>query len=59
VAVQGMNVARIITLFHLNNWSEQLFNFAHLYLWQGLLMLDVLVFMLIWLRWEKTQCRPA
>lgn len=59
VAVQGMNVARIITLFHLNNWSEQLFNFAHLYLWQGLLMLDVLVFMLIWLRWEKRQCRPA
>lgn len=59
LALQGLNVARIITLFHLNNWSEQLFNFAHLYLWQGLLMLDVLVFMLIWLRWQKTQCRLA
>lgn len=59
LAVQGMNVARIITLFHLNSWNEQLFNFAHLYLWQGLLMLDVLVFMLVWLRWEKTRCHVA
>jgi exosortase H (IPTLxxWG-CTERM-specific) len=56
LVVQGMNVLRIIWLFYLNQWSEAAFEFAHLYLWQGLLMLDALVFMLFWLRWEKSQC---
>jgi exosortase H (IPTLxxWG-CTERM-specific) len=55
VAVQGLNVVRIITLYHLNIYSEPLFNFAHAYLWQGLLMLDVLVFLLLWLRWQGSQ----
>jgi exosortase H (IPTLxxWG-CTERM-specific) len=59
VAVQGLNVLRIITLYQLNIYSEQLFGFAHAYLWQGLLMLDVLVFLLLWLRWQKTQCAMA
>lgn len=56
VAVQGLNVIRIITLYQLNIYSQPLFNFAHSYLWQGLLMLDVLVFLLLWLRWQRTQC---
>jgi exosortase H (IPTLxxWG-CTERM-specific) len=55
MAVQGLNVTRIITLFQLNIYSEQLFGFAHAYLWQGLLMLDVLVFLLLWLGWQKDQ----
>ena len=58
-AVQGLNVIRIITLYHLNIYSEQLFGFAHAYLWQGLLMLDVLVFLLLWLRWQKGSLRDA
>ena len=52
-AVQGLNLVRIITLYELNRYSEPLFNFAHAYLWQGLLMLDVLVFLLLWLRWQR------
>lgn len=59
VAVQGLNILRIITLYQLNIYSEQLFGFAHAYLWQGLLMLDVLVFLLLWLRWQKSQCATA
>ena len=59
VAVQGLNVIRIVTLYQLNIYSEQLFGFAHAYLWQGLLMLDVLVFLLLWLRWQRTQCAIA
>ena len=55
-AVQLMNILRIISLYYLNAANEALFRFAHLYLWQGLLMLDVLVFMLLWLRWERSQC---
>jgi exosortase H (IPTLxxWG-CTERM-specific) len=57
LVIQGMNVLRIISLFYLNQWRSDAFEFAHLYLWQGLLILDSLIFMLFWLRWEKTQCR--
>ena len=57
IVVQGMNVLRIISLFYLNLSSREWFEFAHLYLWQGLLMVDLLVFMLLWLRWERVQGR--
>lgn len=50
LAVQGLNVLRVISLFYLGQWDKQIFDFAHTYLWQGLIMLDVLVF---WLYWVK------
>ena len=49
-AVQGLNVVRVISLFYLGQWSFQVFEWAHLYLWQALIMLDVLVVLLIWVR---------
>lgn len=55
--IQGINILRIISLFYLNLLSETWFQFAHLYLWQGLLMIDVLLFMLVWLRWQEGMCR--
>ena len=51
VAIQVMNLARIITLFYLGQWNETAFQWAHLYIWQALIMLDVLVVFLIWLRY--------
>ena len=33
----------------------QWFEFAHLYLWQALIMLDVLVVWLLWIRWVGRQ----
>ncbi|WP_435100902.1 exosortase H [Arhodomonas sp. AD133] len=50
VAIQVLNVVRIISLFYLLQWNEALFEFAHLYLWQALIILDALVVFLIWLR---------
>ena len=50
VAVQGLNVVRVISLFYLGQWDFQVFEWAHLYLWQALIMLDVLVVFLIWVR---------
>jgi exosortase H (IPTLxxWG-CTERM-specific) len=50
VAVQGVNVVRVISLFYLGQWSMKAFNWAHLYVWQALIMLDVLVVWLIWVR---------
>lgn len=51
VAIQLLNLVRIVSLFYLVLWSVPAFEFAHLYLWQVLIMLDVLVVWLVWLRW--------
>ena len=50
VAVQGLNVVRVISLFYLGQWDYQVFEWAHLYVWQALIMLDVLVVWLVWVR---------
>lgn len=50
VAIQGLNVVRVISLFYLGQWNTQVFNFAHEYLWQALIMLDVLIVWLLWVR---------
>jgi exosortase H (IPTLxxWG-CTERM-specific) len=50
VAVQGLNVVRVISLFYLGQWNRDWFEWAHLYVWQALIMLDVLVVWLIWVR---------
>ncbi|MGB5830757.1 MAG: exosortase H [Thiohalocapsa sp.] len=49
--VQALNLVRVITLFYLGQWSEVAFEWAHLYLWQALIMLDVLIVFLYWLHW--------
>lgn len=50
IAVQAVNILRIVSLFYLGQWRMDAFEFAHLYLWQGLIILDVLVVWLIWIR---------
>ena len=52
VAVQALNVVRVISLFYLGQWNATAFKMAHEHLWQGLIMLDVLVVWLIWVRAE-------
>lgn len=51
VAIQAVNVVRIISLFYLGQWNRFWFDWFHLYLWQALIVLDALVVFLIWLRW--------
>ncbi len=55
VAVQGLNVMRVISLFYLGQWNDTAFRIAHEYLWQGLIMIDVLV---VWLVWVRANPRP-
>lgn len=50
VAVQAVNVLRVITLFYLAAWNHWMFEFSHLYLWQVLIMLDVVIVWLVWIR---------
>jgi exosortase H (IPTLxxWG-CTERM-specific) len=51
-AVQALNVVRVISLFYIGQWNANAFEWAHLYLWQALIMLDVLV-------WIRTLPPPA
>jgi len=55
-AVQALNVVRVISLFYLGQWNTAVFDFAHEFLWQGLIMLDVLV---VWLLWVRAGARKA
>jgi len=50
IAVQGLNVVRVISLFYLGQWNRAWFEWAHLYVWQALIMLDVLIVWLVWVR---------
>jgi exosortase H (IPTLxxWG-CTERM-specific) len=50
-AVQGLNVVRVISLFYIGQWNRDVFEWAHLYVWQALIMLDVLI---VWLLWVRT-----
>jgi len=50
LAIQALNVVRIISLFYLLQWDPVWFEWAHLYLWQALIMLDGLIVYLLWVR---------
>jgi exosortase H (IPTLxxWG-CTERM-specific) len=51
VAIQALNLVRIISLFYLGQWNQTWFQWFHLYLWQALIVLDALVAFLVWLRY--------
>lgn len=51
LAVQVMNIVRIISLFYLGNWNLDFFSWVHLYLWPALIMLDVLIVFIVYLRY--------
>jgi exosortase H (IPTLxxWG-CTERM-specific) len=50
IAIQLLNLVRIISLYYLGQWNYTAFEWFHLYLWQALIILDALVVWLIWLR---------
>lgn len=56
VAIQALNLLRIVSLFYLGQWDRQWFEWAHLYLWQALIMLDAVV---VWLLWIRAVPAPA
>lgn len=56
LAVQALNVVRVVSLFYLGQWSTTAFAWAHSYLWQALIMLDVLI---VWLLWVRTLPRAG
>jgi exosortase H (IPTLxxWG-CTERM-specific) len=60
VAIQVLNLVRIVSLFYLGQWDREVFEWAHLYAWQVLVMIDGLVVWLVWLRTlPRTEEAPA
>lgn len=51
LAIQALNLIRIISLFYLLQWNQQWFEWFHLYVWQALIFLDVLIVFILWIRW--------
>ena len=51
IAVQALNVIRIISLFYLGQWNTTAFEWAHLYIWQALIMLDVFIVFILWIKY--------
>lgn len=49
IAIQSLNTLRVICLFYLYLWSEKWFEFAHLYLWPALLIIDAVIVFAYWL----------
>ena len=64
LAIQALNLVRIISLFYMGQWDKTWFDWFHLYLWQALIVLDALAVWLVWLRYlprqpAALQQRPA
>lgn len=49
-AIQGLNMLRLITLFYLGQYNRPLFLFAHLYLWEMLIIIDAMAVFALWVR---------
>lgn len=49
-AIQLLNLARLISLFYLGQYSPRIFAFAHLYLWEMLIILDAMLVFVVWIR---------
>jgi exosortase H (IPTLxxWG-CTERM-specific) len=50
IAIHGLNFFRFVSLFYLGQYNLSWFEFAHLYLWETLIMLDALIVFGVWVR---------
>lgn len=50
LAIHIINVVRIISLFYIGQWNLNVYEWAHLYIWQALILLDAIIIWLIWMR---------
>jgi len=50
-AILGVNLIRIISLFYIGQYSMKWFEWAHLYAWDILIMVDGVIAILLWIRY--------
>ena len=49
-AIQVLNLLRLVSLFYLGQYSTPIFEFAHLYLWEMLIIIDAMVVFGVWVK---------
>lgn len=62
LGVQLLNLIRIVSLVYLGVWKPEWFYWVHWYVWDALILVDVLLIFLLWLRQlplESRQDVPA
>jgi exosortase H (IPTLxxWG-CTERM-specific) len=59
IAVQALNLVRVVSLFYIGQWSMDVFHWMHLYAWQALIMLDVLFVWILWIRALPKNLQPS
>lgn len=52
VALQAVNLLRIISLLYLSRGSAEVFEFFHVYVWDAMIGLEGLLVFLLWARWQ-------
>ena len=50
LGVQALNLLRIISLTYLGVWQPDWFYWVHWYVWDALILMDVVLLFLLWLR---------
>jgi exosortase H (IPTLxxWG-CTERM-specific) len=50
LSIHALNIIRIISLLYLGAYNERWFHWVHWYLWDALIMLDILIVFLAWIR---------
>jgi len=58
-AIHLVNLLRFISLFYVGQYSRAWFDFAHLYLWESLMMIDTLVIFWTWAHFVRKSGRTA
>lgn len=59
LAIMALNLLRVISLYYLGQYSAALFQWAHLYAWDILIILDGAIMFLLWLRNMPAPMKPA
>ncbi len=49
VLIQSLNLIRIMSLLYLGSWNQAVFTWVHHNLWQGLMILGVMLTFMLWL----------
>lgn len=59
VALQAINLLRIISLLYLSRGSQEVFEFFHNYVWDAMIGLEGLLIFFFWTRWQARQEKAA
>ena len=51
LTIHSLNMIRVISLVYLGAYDRSLFDWAHQYMWEVLIILDILIVFLLWVWW--------